>query len=58
MVHSNNEWDPLKEVIVGNTYLSNLPGLELSFKLFFHDNLTSVVFGNDVYRHKGKIWNG
>jgi len=58
MVNSNNEWDTLKEVIVGNTFLSNLPGLELSFKLFFHDSLTSDVFGNDVYSQKGKNWKG
>ena len=58
MVNSNNEWDTLKEVIVGSTYLSNLPGLELSFKLFFHDSLCSDVFGNDVYSKKGKKWKG
>ena len=58
MVHSHNEWDSLKEIIVGNTFLSNLPGLELSFKLFFHDSLTSDVFGNDVYSQKGKNWKG
>ncbi|MDG5469361.1 glycine amidinotransferase [Deltaproteobacteria bacterium IMCC39524] len=58
MVNSHNEWDSLKEVIVGNTFLSNLPGLELSFKLFFHDSLTSDVFGNDVYSQKGKNWKG
>ena len=58
MVRSNNEWGTLKEVIVGNTYLANLPGLELSFKLFFHDNIFSDVFGNDVYSQKGKSWKG
>lgn len=58
MVKSNNEWDTLREVIVGNTFLSNLPGLELSFKLFFHDSLCSDVFGNDVYSKKGKNWKG
>lgn len=58
MVSSNNEWGTLKEVIVGNTYGANLPGLELSFKLFFHDNIFSDVFGNDVYSQKGKDWKG
>ena len=43
MVHSYNEWDSLKEVIVGNTFLSNLPGLELSFKL-----LSSQFFNGSI----------
>lgn len=37
-VNSWNEWDPLKEVIVGEPYNFNLPEIDLSFKLFFHDN--------------------
>ena len=58
MIKSNNEWNPLKEVIVGNTYSSNLPVLELSFQLFFHDNICSDVFGNDVYSEAGQKWKG
>lgn len=58
MVNSNNEWNTLKEVIVGNTYMSNFPGLELSFKLFYHDNICSDVFGNDIYSKKGMKWKG
>lgn len=37
-VNSYNEWSPLKEVIVGSPINYNLPDLELSFKLFFHDS--------------------
>jgi glycine amidinotransferase len=44
MINSNNEWDPLKEVIVGNCFNANIPKLDLSFKLFFHDN------GHHYYR--------
>jgi len=36
-VNSYDEWSPLKEVIVGSPINYNLPDLELSFKLFFHD---------------------
>jgi glycine amidinotransferase len=37
IVNSFDEWSPLKEVIVGSPINYNLPELELSFKLFFHD---------------------
>ena len=37
-VNSYNEWSPLKEVIVGSPMNYNMPDMELSFKLFFHDN--------------------
>ena len=36
-VHSFDEWSPLKEVIVGSPIKYETPELELSFKLFFHD---------------------
>jgi glycine amidinotransferase len=38
IVNSFDEWSPLKEIIVGSPINYNLPELELSFKLFFHDN--------------------
>ncbi len=37
-VNSYNEWSPLKEIIVGSPMNYNMQDLELSFKLFFHDN--------------------
>lgn len=37
-VFSQNEWDPLKEVIVGNTFDHMSFNVDLSFKLFFQDN--------------------
>ncbi|MCK5719763.1 MAG: hypothetical protein KAH84_07410 [Thiomargarita sp.] len=37
MVNSFDEWSPLKEIIVGSPINYELPELELSFKLFFHD---------------------
>lgn len=37
-VNSYNEWDTLKEVIVGSAFNYNIPMLDISFKLFFHDN--------------------
>ncbi len=44
ILNSFNEWSPLKEVIVGSPINFNLSDLELSFKLFFHDNLTSSFY--------------
>ncbi len=39
VVNSHNEWDPLKEVVVGSGIPSTLPLLDYTFKLFFHDNI-------------------
>lgn len=39
IVNSHNEWDTLKEVIVGDGFSTKLPVLDYSFRLFFHDNL-------------------
>ena len=46
MVNTHNEWDPLTEVVIGNGIPSDLPCNDLTFKLFFHDNL----FNNDFFR--------
>lgn len=37
-IFSKNEWDPLKEVIVGNIFEDYTFNIDLSFKLFFQDN--------------------
>jgi len=39
IVNSHNEWDQLEEVIVGDGFPTNLPLLDYTFKLFFHENL-------------------
>lgn len=39
IVNSHNEWDQLEEVIVGDGFPTDLPLLDYSFKLFFHENL-------------------
>lgn len=44
MISSNNEWDKLEEVIVGKGCTPNLPALELSFQLFFNDNIHGQDF--------------
>jgi len=49
MIHSVNEWSPLREVIVGNSINANLPNLDLSFKIFFHDNIYNDLYGGDIY---------
>ena len=38
-IFSENEWDPLKEVIVGNVFDTFSMNTDLSFRLFFKDNL-------------------
>lgn len=42
VVNSFNEWDPLEEIIVGNGFPAELPFDDITFKLFFHDN----IYGN------------
>src|SRR5262245_42409098 len=37
-INSFDEWSPLREVIVGSPINYNFQDLEISFKLFFHDN--------------------
>ena len=50
IVNSHNEWDPLEEVIIGDGFPESLPLLEYSFKLFFHDNISSkdYLFGDQT----------
>ena len=38
-VNSHNEWDTLKEIVIGTVFDHNLPALDYSFKIFFHDNM-------------------
>mgnify|MGYP003647800436 CR=1 FL=1 len=46
IVNSTNEWDSLEEVIVGRGVPSELPAIEFTFKLFFHDNIYNTTFGD------------
>lgn len=39
IVNSHNEWDELEEVIVGCGFPEKIPIDDISFKLFFHDNI-------------------
>lgn len=41
-VYSNNEWSPLKEVILGSPLNYQLPSFDMSFKLFFQKNIQEV----------------
>lgn len=43
-VNSHNEWDTLQEVILGNVFNESKMNIDLSFKLFFHDN----IIGQDL----------
>jgi glycine amidinotransferase len=44
MIKSYNEWDKLEEVIIGKGCIPSLPALELSFQLFFNDNIHGQDF--------------
>lgn len=46
---NTNEWGKLKEVIVGSAVNSNILPIDISWKIFFHDNVHADLFGNDVY---------
>ena len=54
VVSSHNEWDKLEEVIVGNGVPSDLPALDFTFKLFFHDNIYGKKF-DDIHGAPGVI---
>ena len=54
VVNSHNEWDPLEEVIVGAGIPSDLPAIDFSFKLFFHDN----IYGHCIERTQDLLENG
>jgi glycine amidinotransferase len=47
IVSSYNEWDPLEEVIVGAGLPDTIPGIDISFRLFFYENIGNAQF--DVY---------
>ena len=51
IVNSHNEWDPLEEVIVGAGLSAELPRLDFSFKLFFHDNIYGQNFGDVAHQY-------
>lgn len=51
-VQSINEWDKLNHIIVGKGFDESIPNIDLSYKLFFHDNIynqktESYEFGTD-----------
>lgn len=53
MVSSHNEWDPLKEVIVGNGFPTNYPGGDFTFRTFFYDN----IYDTDLFNVESKYIN-
>ena len=54
IVNSHNEWDKLEEVIVGNGVPDDLPALDFTFKLFFHDNIHGTEF-DDIHGAPGNV---
>lgn len=60
MLQSYDEWSQLKEVIVGSPINFNFSDLELSFKLFFHDNVNLSFYypqysANQKNSHENKL---
>jgi glycine amidinotransferase len=53
-VNSHNEWDKLEEVIVGAGVPNNLPAIDYTFKLFFHDNIHGRKY-DDIHNVTGDI---
>lgn len=47
-VHAYTEWGPLKEVIVGNCVNLTRDNIDLSFKLFFAENLKDQLIENSI----------
>ena len=43
-LNSYDEWSTLKEVIVGSPINYEAQDLELSFRLFYHDNLFDFLY--------------
>ena len=54
-VNSHNEWDTLEEIVVGDGFPDKFPGMDYTFRLFFHDNLwehRDYEFDNGCITHK------
>lgn len=55
MISSSNDWEKLRTVIVGRTFTEEtISNVDLSFRIFHHDNIFNDVYGNDIFRHKLK----
>ena len=54
IVSSHNEWDVLEEVIVGAGIPIDLPAIDFTFKLFFHDNIYGKKY-DDIHNTSGDI---
>ncbi len=55
IVNSHNEWDKLEEIIVGDGFPSTLPALELSFQLFFHNNIHGQSYDERIFNKESPI---
>lgn len=47
-VNIYTEWGPLKEVIVGSVFNMSSHNIDLSFKLFFNNNIKDVILKNSI----------
>lgn len=50
-----NEWDPLKEIVVGSCYNISSYNVDLSFKLFFAKNITNKLVQKSITLQKRMI---
>jgi glycine amidinotransferase len=48
-VNVHTEWGPLKEVIVGSVFNISPHNVDLSFKVFFNDNIQDVLLKNSIH---------
>ncbi len=47
-VNIHTEWGPLREVVVGSVFNISPHNVDLSFKVFFHDNVKNILLKNSV----------
>ncbi len=47
-VNIHTEWGPLREVVVGSVFNISPHNVDLSFKIFFHDNVKDILLKNSI----------
>lgn len=47
-VNVHSEWGPLREVVVGSVFNVSSHNVDLSFKVFFHDNVKDVLLQKSI----------
>src|SRR5690554_7121997 len=51
-INIHTEWGPLKEVIVGSIFNTSDHNVDLSFKVFFNDNIKDILLKKSISLQK------